>query len=338
MSGNAGCGKTVLASFLIDHLKKSQGGSKGGVVCYFFCDDKLELFHQAISILRATLHMLFSARRDLLKYAVEQFQSKGQGFSKELITMWNILLDAASDENAGTVYCVVDAINECERKSREILLQVVTSYFGKTTIGGGHLKLLMTSRPEVSVIEELAGLASRRLRTEDEIENIDRDVRTAVRYGLAKYAETSDCSESFREQLERILLANADKTFLWVSLIIQTLINEAGESEESLMKMVEVFPPKLDETYEAILNRVPPPQRLKTKKILSAIVSSLRPLTVKELNMSLAVHPGDLSESRVQPRLLTEPIRIFRRACGALIRIYEGKVSTVVNEVAGGTD
>src|SRR5207237_3576997 len=73
LSADPGCGKSVIASFLIKHLKMHSDA----IVCYFFFKDDSEEQRSAEYALCAILHQLFMQRKPLSKFAQEAFEAKG---------------------------------------------------------------------------------------------------------------------------------------------------------------------------------------------------------------------------------------------------------------------
>lgn len=76
ISADVGCGKSVWASFLVDHHKSSP--TQDVNVCYFFF--KADSYEQgdAVSALSAILHQLYSSQEDLLEHAQEQLKTPGR--------------------------------------------------------------------------------------------------------------------------------------------------------------------------------------------------------------------------------------------------------------------
>ena len=93
-SGDPGCGKTVLSSFLIDELKGNEAQPSPWTICFFFCDDKIEAQRDAKAILRGVIHQLFKFNRVLISHAIRLFESDGLQMVNQLGTLWKILIAA----------------------------------------------------------------------------------------------------------------------------------------------------------------------------------------------------------------------------------------------------
>ncbi|KAI9855703.1 MAG: hypothetical protein M1813_009665 [Trichoglossum hirsutum] len=328
VSGDPGCGKTVLSSFLVDELNSSAPKSEN--VCFFFCDDKLEQRKDAKSILASLLHQILSKNHSLIKHARRQFENLGSHMVDQWKTLWDIFEAVCADPQAGGIKCVIDALDECEEKSRGQLIKRLVSYFGRPKSKGPNrtfLKVLVTSRPYESIEEEFRDISNIRLKTENETENISTDIATVVKSKLDDLKSRTGCSERTRDEIERRLVKNADRTFLWVSLVLELLKAEAEASEEVFLQRVAGMPEQLDEVYDSILRKVP--QKDKAQKALAMIVIAVRPLTLTELNIALNIRETDKSRSDVEPRLQFAMERSIKKLCGPFVRIIDSKAYLV---------
>ncbi|PWW75032.1 hypothetical protein C7212DRAFT_358601 [Tuber magnatum] len=180
LSADLGCGKSVIASFLVTHLKIQTNA----IVCYFFFKDDSEEQKSAASALCAILHQLSRQRNTLCIYAEEAFKAKGKRFTKEVDTLWNILVEAVAEGGCGEVICVVDALNECEEETLAPLIRRVTRLPGLQT-SDAPLKFLVTSRSYHKIERELGLPATTiRLKGEDEINAITADVTRVIDEGI----------------------------------------------------------------------------------------------------------------------------------------------------------
>lgn len=74
VTADPGCGKSVLAKYLIDHELPRLGSE---TICYFFFKDQDQ--NTSRQALCALLHQLFSQRPSLIKHAMLQFNRDGKG-------------------------------------------------------------------------------------------------------------------------------------------------------------------------------------------------------------------------------------------------------------------
>jgi hypothetical protein len=97
------------------------------------------------------------------------------------------------------------------------------------------LKVLMTSWPETCIADtmRIRDLPEVRLKLEDQSENVSADVGRVVSAKLDDLAEFRRLSDDERDRLERQLLGNAERTFLWVSLFLDMLQTSALATSRS---------------------------------------------------------------------------------------------------------
>src|SRR5450432_1565739 len=114
VSADPGCGKSVLASFLIDDLKSEEPQRNLlSTICYFFCKTDDERRNSGVLVVRSLLHQLLCARTDLLQYADEIYKKKGSAMLNDLEVLWDFLVELASKDRRRHVVCIIDALDEC---------------------------------------------------------------------------------------------------------------------------------------------------------------------------------------------------------------------------------
>ena len=319
----------MLSSFLIDELKSTM--SPPANVCFFFCDDKVESQKDAKAILSGLLHQILSANHSLIRHAVAVFEKKGSRTTGELSALWDIFAAVAADPAAGNIVCVIDALDECEESSRNQLLRWFVPYLtdrpASTSSDSPTLRVLMTSRPYESIERIFHRASNVRLKAEDETESISADITAVIKQRLDDLEATTGCSKDTRTKIEQKLVANADRTFLWVSVVLELLGTSPNASEEAFLERAAALPEQLDDVYNAILQRRP--EKPRVKRALSIIVTAIRPLTLAEVNVALNIRATDESEEELERRLEFSMERSIKRLCGPFVRITDSKVYLV---------
>jgi Cdc6-like AAA superfamily ATPase len=166
ISGDPGCGKTVISRFLLDNVQQSVNVRGTAVspedcrypVLYFRLDDKYDTLKSAKSLLRALLHELIELVPDIICHAMPQYLSRGEKMLDSIETLWEVFCNAIRDSRfLSGVYVIIDALDECEEKSRQEILSRFKSYLTSNFEGPGltnstFLKLLATSRPYPEIL------------------------------------------------------------------------------------------------------------------------------------------------------------------------------------------
>lgn len=126
-----------------------------------------------------------------------------------------------------------------------------------------------------------------RLIGENEGKHMLTDIAKFARHKVKQLSQTSSLSEDVLNRLDEKLLAGADFTFLWISLVMQ-LIEDAQMNGISAAKLdVILSTNKMDDLYERFLTGRTLP--LKIPKILYFILASVRPLILRELFAAIEV-------------------------------------------------
>ena len=149
LSADAGCGKSVISSYLIEELRgaESQAGLPG-IVCHYFLKNDVD----GILALQALSHQLFVQDPSSIKHAMSEYHAKGEAFAKEFETLWNIFLNVICDSESKNVICVLDALDECSLSIRGQLLNLLTKLFSNpASFGSPRVKFFVTSRPYPSI-------------------------------------------------------------------------------------------------------------------------------------------------------------------------------------------
>jgi hypothetical protein len=312
VSADPGCGKSVLASFLVDELKSLTSQSElHGTVCYFFFKDDDEKQNNATFALCAILHQLFTANNALLKYAMSEFKNKDKKITQEFRTLWNIFISAIADPNCGKVICVIESL--------------VTLYSTLGKDSDGFLKFIVTSRPYPSIERRFGNSPTIRLKAEDETDEISGDISLVVRARVGRIAGQRSLTPAVQANLEERLIHNADRTFLWVSLILKMIEDSARVSKKALEDMISNIPSALDAVYDKILQQSSDHEH--ARKLLHIVVAAKRPLTLDEINVALSIGPNDRSHDDLD----LEPSidSTVKDLCGLFVRVIESKVFLV---------
>jgi Cdc6-like AAA superfamily ATPase len=114
--GSPGQGKTVLFKFILDHLEELAKSHKSVKVIYFFFSDRDERFRTISSILRSLLKQLLTIS-DVFRHISDIVETDSSTDSED--TLWEILEAIFHAPIFSKIYCVIDALDECDEGSRE---------------------------------------------------------------------------------------------------------------------------------------------------------------------------------------------------------------------------
>ncbi|KAI9773876.1 MAG: hypothetical protein M1840_006102 [Geoglossum simile] len=335
LSADPGCGKSVLASFLIGHLASVESRiGPSETICYFFFKADNDQQRSPVHALSAILHQLYSRQPALLKHAFEIYQERGSCISREFHTLWHIFLESIEDKDASNIILILDGLDECEKLGRQQLLRSLSTFYSadyqrkhrnpKTPLWS--LKTIVTSRPDNDIKTAFLRMLTVRLRGEDETEAISKDVELVVQASITDLVAQGLPSD-FLVGLQASIIERADRTFLWTTMVIELLkdATERGASKKELSAILDSR--DIDDVYLHLLGHSANPGQ--AKKLLHIVIAASRPLTLDEMNIALAVHPG-LAGFKDLSLELKHPFENYVKSlCGHFVRIIRNSIYLV---------
>lgn len=330
VSADPGCGKSVLAKFLVTHLRVPVSGTeRPSEVGHFFFKDDNEEQRSAVFALRAVLHQIFSNNMALLRHAFHNYKSKGAAMVDDFDSLWGILSRVADDPAAKNLILILDGLDECEAESQRRLLQGLQKWFSDDKIHRPFLKIIVLSRPNNIIEYTFTTVATIRLRREDEPESISNDVELVIRNQIGDLASKGLPKEDL-SWLQEALIEKADRTFLWTALMIGLLLDaaRAGFSRNDLEDLLDAR--DIDGIYFKLLFRGDTEQEQgETRKLLQLILAAAVPLSLDQLNVAVATDPKHSSIKDLNRALKSGMEKYVKYRCGNFIRIIRSEVFLV---------
>ena len=328
ITANPGCGKSVLARFLTDEFHKNKDRT---YICYFFFKDDTATNRSANHALCAILHQLMCYDATMVRHALSSFASNGKQLPHLIESLWKVFI-ATVEALDRPLLCVFDALDECEESSRLDLLAKLAPLFGNGSLLK-KLKIVMTSRPNtptgVAIWRHGVDPMSIQLTGERDVESraisgeIDLYVNEKIRVfnDLRRHRQINDDAH---EILKQKISSIENQTYLWVALIFPELEKNAGLSKLRLMRIIDQIPTTVQEAYEKILSRSLDHER--ARNLLHLVIAALRPLTLIEMNVALAIDRWSDQERDLD----VDPEETFeltiRELCGLFVTVKEGKI------------
>lgn len=331
VTADPGCGKSVLSKFLVNkYIDNAAIGTTS--ICYFFFRDGSEKNQDGTNALCALLHQLFHQKRALLRHALPAFNHNRTKLSGLFETLWSIFLEAVTDTEAGTIICILDALDECGETTRTSLLKHIGGFFSDSPTSA-TVKFVITSRPYTTIGDKLwedyPNVSSVRLMGESEREMsiIQKEISLVIAKKVRRFREKRQQSNIHDEthlaisgQLSQI----ENRTYLWVSLIFPELDRNARSSRSTLLQIIKTIPSTVQEAYERILSFSTNP--MKAKMLLHFVLAARRPLSLREMNTALAI----TEECSSADDLDLEPEPTFRDTvrdlCGLFVSVSDSKI------------
>lgn len=311
LRGNRGCGKSFLASVIIEDLKAicenvanpPQPTRQKTAFAFVYCSSLESNTVDPSKFLCSIIEQLTDQlAKPTTEAYLERIYDRHGGNRPIDPTEIREAIDSLLGRFKET-YVVVDGLDELRALEHDQFEEVCRFFRGltKSRRDDAVVKVVALSRPEYTTIaNEFAGCPTITIDTGAN----EADIQEFITMKLSKFDANLKQNPSLLEDIKKDLLQRAEGMFLWVDLVINSL--EGEYTARGLRQKIKDIPQGLDKQYETSLKRIverPPSIRNLALKILLWITNARRPLQRAELLEVLAVEPGMTS--------LTEEDRIF---------------------------
>jgi hypothetical protein len=269
-------------------------------------------------------------------YAMNAFEKNGEELRGEVDELWRILLAAATSQEAQSTTCVLDALDECREKDRQMVIQLLSEFYTHSLSHGSgrnYLKFLVTSRPYDDIQSGFQAIPPDlpviRLLGEEENDEIHKEIDLVVRQRVADMARSHGLNHQMTEVIEQRLLGMENRTYLWLHLAMKIIGDAFNDSLRPDMESLEPhqLPSTVEEAYEKILGKITSKNKKVVKTIFHIIVVARRPLTTSEMAVALGIATNEEAQSfkdfRIDPNRLERRIRSW---CGLFVFINHSRI------------
>ncbi|KAF3398389.1 hypothetical protein F1880_006446 [Penicillium rolfsii] len=244
--------------------------------------------------------------------------------------LWAALMDLgrALALNGTEMYCIIDALDECDIESRNTLLEQISQSFEQsngTSLVACNIHFLIISRPYPEIQFILSTFGSVDLGSRKEIVN---DLRAMIQDKVQDLAKRGRYPQSVTQKVSRILEEKADGTFLWVGIACREL---HGIPSRSAVETLLAMPPGLIALYRNLLSAAVKAKNShdysQLKMLLMIVTFALRPLKVAEIAEACRLYSDEDTETRLK---FTEEVI---ESCHFLVVIDESYVRLLHSSV-----
>ncbi|RSL41429.1 hypothetical protein CEP54_015827 [Fusarium duplospermum] len=312
ISGPPGKGKTFISIFLAQLLQSSKPDA---TVIWFFCDNKVATRNKAVNILRGLITQLIFKHNQLVSRITPTWKIQGANLFREnsFETLWRIFEDMLEALKDHEVYCVLDALDECDEASLSSLLFKIQSLFDPDEkFAQAHsLKLLVTSREQPECLP--ATLSTFPHIT---LGLLEHDIQLYISDQISHLAKVKGIQGlPLCQYIEYAFRKRAGGTFLWVSFMARDLEHKTVKEIEHALTQL---PRDLPEVYERILSKINPESKTEVGNMLTWLLFASRPLTVVELCDAVQIQPTAY--------LTKEQVCLdYIQSCGHLLQVSTGR-------------
>ena len=327
VSAYAGCGKSVLAKYLVDEILPGSHSTQkpsDRTVCHFFFKDRERKKQKFKDALRSLTWQLLTKNRHLVDDALlNDLNDQGENVVKSMDVLWEAFTKIAKKKTE--VICVLDAMDECIEKDREDLVKKITA------LELGNVKFLITSRPNMNIQHGLDDIliqfSSSHIQGEnkEQINIISKEISLVIDEKVASLVKVPQTERDF---LKKQLNEHANLTYLWVDLVfdyIERTLKVTKRTSGPIRRVFQNKPDNLDDAYTKILERSSDPAE--AQKLLQVVLAARRPLSLAEIEVVLSIKEEHRSFKTLEAELSpTNEIKIYIENLCGLVRINDEHV------------
>ncbi|TQN68258.1 Vegetative incompatibility protein HET-E-1 [Colletotrichum shisoi] len=278
LKGFAGCGKTVLSSTAIQYTRRHQRSDPHIGLCFFYFTFNDEMKQDESAMLRALILQLSNQLKHTPR-CLEDLHENHRNSTPPAAGLLECLRQIVG--MFGDVYIILDALDESpDPKFRRSMLGTL-----RRMRAWPGLHLLVTSRDLPDISESLKATQEQAIAMTKE--NVDGDIAAFVTERLRDDEELQKLKK-YHARIEQVLTGKAQGVFRWVECQFLEL-RQCPKSPRFIEQRLNSLPRTLDETYERMLQSIPPESQEPAQQMLSILCCATRPLTVSELIDVLAV-------------------------------------------------
>ncbi|KAH8649881.1 hypothetical protein BX600DRAFT_528913 [Xylariales sp. PMI_506] len=266
LNGISGCGKSVLASTIMDDLRQDKARVNNTLYFYFtFTDSAKQSFEGA---LRSFAGQLYSGGPPDVRATLDAlFVSQNDGNSQPNLTTLKDTIQKMLD-SAGKTWIVIDALDECSiGYERNNLLSWTNDLHARHN----STYFLMTSRPQYDIKQAIDRCIDKKKVISLQNDQVNKDIAAYIKTEVRESKSLSRwCGkEKIQEEIERAL---------------------ENKAKGMLRTTLASLPATLDETYARILASIPEEDKPAATRLLQFLVYSKRPILLDEAVDALAIN------------------------------------------------
>lgn len=287
--GIPGCGKTILASSIVDTLRSNDTLQEASIV-YYYCDYADQRTLQAETILGTILKQFF-----VNGHIPEELEKKfPRDYGKNAHTLdVNDLIDLIymAIKRTSLTFVIIDGLDECEKTPRKAILSLLNRLQG---IDSSIIKIFISCRQEDQMLRSLQGIPMIQMTSSA----LEGDIRLFVAESVNSRITSGELrlrDPNLAKEITDELVNKAHGMFLWVFFQLDDLCE--APSDALIRRTLRNLPNGLIETYERILKKIRRDtiKRDFVQKIFMWLICARRPLGIEELREAAGFEPDQKS-------------------------------------------
>jgi hypothetical protein len=174
-------------------------------IAFFYCNRIDPSRRDALSVLRSLVRQLSTRANDsdYIHPKLEQlyYSTRSDASDLSISTCKSLILEFVNLYPRTTI--ILDALDECDQKSRVHLLDILTEVVDIST---NPVKIFISSRPDIEIRERLASRPS----VEIQAKNNGEDIAKFSKKEIQKHPRWASMNSSLRDDIIQTLLAKSD--------------------------------------------------------------------------------------------------------------------------------
>ncbi|CEI40386.1 unnamed protein product [Fusarium venenatum] len=334
LTGHPGCGKTMLSYSLAQYFDNACNKSRN--VLIYLCQNKNKQT-DARAVIIGLILQIVDRHRSLVRYVRSAFEKEGSSIIQSFASPWRIFLRISKDPKSGPLYVIIDALDECERASCHQLLVSVFDMLtdsSQSMKSGNKIKFLITSRPffHQSYANSQNVLQSQ-ISIDDDQAGYTQGLQTFIQKKIHEISLNRQFSDEIRDFLCEAITSKADRTFLWIRLVLASIEKNLLTSRRELQTIIAIITGGLAETYHRYLTAIPSNHQRDASKLLKLLLACSRLLFLNELNIAFTIDPSCTTAEEIMQNSHNSIAHTVQGILGSLVRVTGQQVSLVHQSV-----
>jgi hypothetical protein len=293
IKGDAGKGKTMLLIGIINELCQQTRAPDASLLSFFLCQGTDATMNSATAVLRGLIYLLIRQETRLISHLHTEYCSAGRKLLENknaFYTLSAIFQAMLRDPNLTEAYLVVDALDECEEDSTELLELIVRT----TSTPSSKVKWIVSSRnrPDIQQLLDPDNTGVR-LSLEVNAELVSQAVDKYIELKVSQLSVLRN-NQTLQDEIRNRMGHKANGTFLWVALVFMEL-QTVGKHD--MLDVLDEVPEQLSPLYDRMMSHILRLKRRRDPKfcrlVLSVATLAYRPLHWLELRTLAGLQDQD---------------------------------------------
>ncbi|KAI0455706.1 hypothetical protein F5B21DRAFT_470367 [Xylaria acuta] len=296
-------GKSVLSTFIIDHLRRKD------LPCQFFLFKYSDIAKSMVANCVKSLTFQLSRSQPEFRRLLASSSRESLGFdSSDPFLIWKRVMEGILLELklAEPIYWVIDALDECD--SPKIFLDCIRSFAHRLPV-----RILIFSRNTDSISMSFNRISRSipTLRIEKSTGHNQKDIERLVQMEL----DNMRGSGEFRRQLLQDIMKRSEGNFLWVKLVLEEVMG--CHTEEKTREVLNDIPSDMTLMFRRMEKHMLKSIRQSDMPLIKALLGwstcAQRPLSLKELSQALQPEFSGFLDLK----------RTVQETCGQFVQVDE---------------